>query len=93
LELLTIGRSECAIVDGTTNRQRKISAAPRPSHLLRFIHSPVHQEVSRPFGDRGADAQFGAAAVQSLWTAAQHRLPMEDSHDRRMALLSKLFWS
>jgi len=54
--------TERAIVDRATNLQQEISAASRPSHLLRFIHSAVHQEIGGPFGDRGANSQSGAVA-------------------------------
>jgi hypothetical protein len=38
------------------NLKQQIGAAPRPSHLLRFVHPTVHQEIGRPFGDRGANS-------------------------------------
>ena len=62
LEFLSIGGTERAIVDGATNLQQEIGAASRPSHLLRFIHPAVHQEIGRPFGDRGSNAQSGTVA-------------------------------
>ena len=40
-----------------------VGPSPRPAHLLGFIHSPVHQEIGRPFGDRGADPQTGTVAL------------------------------
>jgi hypothetical protein len=30
--------------------------------MLTFVHPSVHQEVGRPFGDRGADPQSGTMA-------------------------------
>jgi hypothetical protein len=54
--------TECAVVDRATNLQQQIGAASRPSHLLRFIRSAVHQEVGRSFGDRGSDPQSGTVA-------------------------------
>ena len=59
LECLSIGGAERAIVDGATHLQQEIGATSRPAHLLRFIHSPVHQEVGGPFGDRGPNHQSG----------------------------------
>ncbi len=35
-------------VDGATNLEQEIGAAPEPAHLLRFIHSTVHQEIGGP---------------------------------------------
>jgi hypothetical protein len=77
LELLTIGRSECTIVDDVTNlavEDQRRAATIASGAIYSSAGSPGS---SRLFGDRGADAQSGAVAVQSLWTAA----PMEDSHD------------
>jgi hypothetical protein len=59
LEFLSIGRTKRAIANGATNLQQKIGAASRPSHLLRFIHAAVHQEIGCPFGDRGSNGQSG----------------------------------
>jgi hypothetical protein len=47
--------TESAIIDSATNLKEQIGAALRPSHLLRFVHPTVHQEIGRPFGDRGAN--------------------------------------
>jgi hypothetical protein len=59
---LTTGRCERVIVDGTTNLQLKIGPAWRPSHLLRFIHSPVDETVRRRFGDCRSDTQSATVA-------------------------------
>ena len=63
LEFLSKGGTERAIIDGATNLQQEIGAASRPSHLLRFVHSAVHQEIGGPFGDRGSNAQSGTMAL------------------------------
>jgi hypothetical protein len=51
--------TESAIIDSATNLKQQIGATPRPSHLLRFVHPTVHQEIGRPFGDRGANSLSG----------------------------------
>jgi len=58
-----MGGTERAIVDGATNLQQEIGAASRPSHLLRFIHSAVHQEIGGPFGDSSSNSQSGTMAL------------------------------
>jgi hypothetical protein len=37
--------AERAIVDGAANLEEQISATPRPTHLLGFVHSPVDPSV------------------------------------------------
>src|ERR1700733_5108216 len=54
--------TECAVVDGTTDLEQQIGAPSRPSHLLRFIHAPVDQEVGCALGDRRSDAQTGTVS-------------------------------
>src|ERR1700761_8193851 len=66
LEFLSEARTECAVVDGTANLQQEIGAAPRPAHLLRFVHPAVHQEIGCSFGDRGANPQAGAVALSII---------------------------
>ena len=63
LEFLSEAGAECAVVDGTANLQEEISPAPRPAHLLRFVHPAVYQEIGRPLGDRGANPQAGTVAL------------------------------
>src|ERR1700761_6794738 len=63
LEFLSEAGTECAVVDGTANLQQEVGTAPRPAHLLRFVHPAVHQEIGRPFGDRGANPQAGTVAL------------------------------
>ena len=48
--------TESAIIDSVTNLKQQIGAAPRPSHLLRFVHPTIHQEIGHPSGDRGANS-------------------------------------
>jgi hypothetical protein len=59
----TIAGTERAVVDGAADLQQEIGAAPRPAHLLRFIHPAVHQKIGRSFGDRGANPQAGTVAL------------------------------
>src|ERR1700722_7771406 len=62
LELLSETGAEGAIIDGATNLKQQIGAASGPAHLLGFIHSAVHQEIGRAFGERSANAQARAMA-------------------------------
>ena len=41
----------------------EIGTASRPSHVLTFVHPPLHQKVGCPFGDRGSDPQSGTMAL------------------------------
>ena len=43
--------AEHAVVDRAADLKKQIGASPRPSHLLRFIHSPVDQEIRGTFGN------------------------------------------
>jgi hypothetical protein len=52
VESLSIAGTKRAIVDGAANLKQEIGPLSRPAHLLRFIHSAVHQEIGRPLGDR-----------------------------------------
>jgi hypothetical protein len=52
-------RTECAVIDCATDLKQQIGAPSRPSHLLRFVHAPVDQEVRCALGDRRSDAQTG----------------------------------
>jgi hypothetical protein len=51
--------TECAVVDCATDLEQQIGAPSRPSHLLRFFHAPVDQEVRCALSDRRSDAQAG----------------------------------
>ena len=54
--------TERAIVDRATNLEQQIGALSRPSHLLRFVHAPVDQEVRCAFGDRRSDPLTGTVS-------------------------------
>jgi hypothetical protein len=56
-------RTEGAIIDSATNLKEQVGAASRPPHLLTFVHPAVHQEVGRPFGDRGPYSQPGSVPL------------------------------
>ena len=56
-EFLSKGRTESAIIDSATNLKQQVGATSRPPHLLTFVHTAVHQEIGRPFGNRGANSQ------------------------------------
>jgi hypothetical protein len=59
VESLPEAGAERPIVDGAANLEQEIGPASRPTHLLRFIHPAVYQEIGGAFGDRGADPQSG----------------------------------
>src|SRR3954452_15335969 len=59
-EELSEGGAELAVEGGAL--EQEIGATAGPSHLLRFGHAAVDQEVSRTFGDRRADPQTGPMA-------------------------------
>ena len=56
-------RTECSVVDRAANLEQEIGSSPGPSHLLRLVHSPIDQEVRRPFGDRSSDTQAGTVSL------------------------------
>jgi hypothetical protein len=58
-EFLSKVGTESTIIDSATNLKQQIGPASRPPHLLTFVHPAVHQEIGRPFGDRGANSQSG----------------------------------
>jgi hypothetical protein len=47
--------TELAVEANAANLEQEIGAAAGPSHLLRFVHAAVDQEVGGAFGDRRAD--------------------------------------
>src|SRR3954447_19367899 len=59
-EELSEGGAELAVEGGAL--EQEIGAAAGPSHLLRFGHAAVDQEVGSAFGDRRADPQTGPMA-------------------------------
>jgi hypothetical protein len=63
MESLSEAGAESTIIDGASNLKQQLSAASRPSHVLTFVHPPVHQEVGRPFGDRGTNPQARAVTL------------------------------
>ena len=62
VESLSIAGTKRAIVDRAANLEQEIGSLSRPAHLLRFIHSAVHQEIGRPLGDRSPNPQPGTVA-------------------------------
>ena len=62
VESLSIAGTKRAIVDRAANLEQEIGPLSRPAHLLRFIHSAVHQEIGRPLGDRSPNPQPGTVA-------------------------------
>jgi hypothetical protein len=61
-EFLSTVRTERTVIDRAPNLKQQVGAAPRPSHLLTFVHPAVHQEIGCPFGDRGTNSQPGTVA-------------------------------
>jgi hypothetical protein len=53
---------ECAVVDLAPHLRQQVGASPGPSHLLRFIHPSIDQEVGCAFGRRGPDAKAGSVS-------------------------------
>ena len=51
IEHTTEPGAEHAVVHRAADLKKQIGASPRPSHLLRFIHSPVDQEIRGTFGN------------------------------------------
>src|SRR5690349_22102206 len=62
MEQLAEAGTEFAVEAGAADLEQEIGAAAGPSHLLRFVHAAVDQEVGGSFGQRCADPQTGAMA-------------------------------
>src|SRR3954469_19017811 len=62
-EPLPEGGAEGAVVDSAADLQQEIGPPSGPAHLLRLVHSTVHQEVGRPLGDGGPDPQAGTVTL------------------------------
>ena len=58
-EFLPETGAECTVVDGTADLEQPIGTAPRPAHLLRFVHATIDEEVGCSLGQRRADPQPG----------------------------------
>src|SRR4051812_15295280 len=58
-EALPEAGAERAVVDGAADLEQPIGTAPRPAHLLRFVHATIDEEVGRPLGQRRANPQPG----------------------------------
>src|SRR3954453_8519 len=61
-EELSEGGAELAVEGGAPDLEQEIGAAAGPSHLLRFVHAAVDQEVGGAFRDRRAGPQTGPMA-------------------------------
>src|SRR3954466_9733824 len=48
-----------AVVDGAMDLEQQIGPAPRPAHLLRFVHATIDEEVGGALGQRRANPQPG----------------------------------
>ena len=59
LEALPEAGAERAVVDGAADLEQPIGTAPRPAHLLRFVHPAIDEEVGRSLGQRRANPQPG----------------------------------
>src|SRR3954471_4520832 len=59
VETLPEAGAERAVVDGAADPEQPIGTAPRPAHLLRFVHATVDEEVGRSLGQRRANSQPG----------------------------------
>src|SRR5215212_11040618 len=58
-EALPEAGAERAVVDGAADLEQPIGTAPRPAHLLRFVHATIDEEVGRSLGQRRANPQPG----------------------------------
>src|SRR3954469_13549600 len=58
-EALPEAGAERAVVDGAADLEQPVGAAPRPAHLLRFVHATIDEEVGRALGQRRANPQPG----------------------------------
>src|SRR3954469_11572680 len=84
-EPLPEGGAEGAVVDSAADLQQEIGTPSGPAHLLRFVHSTVHQEVGRPLGDGSPDPQAGTVTLgvvdrpvgltDQIAVQGQHRSP------------------
>src|SRR6201996_2902127 len=54
--------AERAVIDCATDLEQQIGAPLRPSHLLRFVHAPVDQEVRCAFGNRRSNPLTGTVS-------------------------------
>src|ERR687893_435734 len=48
-----------AVVDGAADLEQPVGTAPRPAHLLRFVHATIDEEVGCSLGQRRANPQSG----------------------------------
>src|SRR3954451_15915088 len=58
-EALPEAAADRAVVDGAADLEQPIGTAPRPAHLLRFVHATIDEEVGRSLGQRRANPQPG----------------------------------
>ena len=66
LKFLSKAGAERAIVNSAANLQSLVGAMARSAHLLRLVHSAVHQKVGCRLDDRGADLQACAMPLGVL---------------------------
>src|SRR6185295_17402274 len=58
-EALPEAGAERAVVNGAADLEQPIGTAPRPAHLLRFVHATIDQKIGRALGQRRANPQPG----------------------------------
>src|SRR4051812_9400595 len=58
-EFLPETGAERAVVDGAADLEQPIGTAPRPAHLLRFVHATIDEEVGCSLGQCRANPQPG----------------------------------
>src|SRR5215217_9109958 len=58
-EALPEAGAERAVVDGAADLEQPIGTAPRPAHMLRFVHAAIDEEVGCSLGQRRANPQPG----------------------------------
>jgi hypothetical protein len=88
LESLSEARVESTIIDRATNLKEQVGAASRPSHLLTFVHTAIHQEIGRSFGDRGSNSPESSETGSP--TAAPHPEEMKGTVEFKLGNLATI---
>src|SRR4051794_17822637 len=79
VEAMPEAGAERAGVDGAADLEQPIGTAPRPAHLLRFVHAAIDEEVGRSLSQCHANPQPGPVpfAVVDQPTALPHEVAVQ----------------
>src|SRR4051794_41502374 len=66
LETLPETGAERAVVNSTADLEQPVGAVSGPTHLLRFVHPAVHEEIGRALGQRRADPLPGSVPLSII---------------------------